>query len=588
MKYGRKSEKDAQRFMDDEVSRYESGLMDNQDDLSENSTGNYVDMPIKVPMSDFDVGIEEMVSREPSNYYEKDQRTYADESPISQFDVGMSALSQTPSNYVERDPSVDYGYAKSDEMSTYRPEVVSDRRFFNNDPRSAYGQEYPADEKGIYPALSVVKPNAAVADTSPLDWGGYYDDNRNQGTRRALVRKYVEDLYNKAGSDIDLVSAGEDRDSANKASNIGQALEGLFRSRSMAYGGQGVNRGFWQGLKEDASQTYKDVSDRKKQAVSDYLTKHKLGSQAVEEMYATTKAEREMAANDPRSEISASSRAAFKQLYPEQSASMGKDLDGMSAAQISDFAKLSEASSLLSLKKQAEMRTQGQQTFENVTTLREQKRKEDETKAKINRPLTSKAGESPEKKALLKAQAELAMAKAEAAKKGGGLPISTQRAIEKEKKSIDEFDRGKKGILEAYDQAAKIGMISGYSPSAFYGKREEHNALNATIASKILEVVPGIRSDKDYQNVIQRMLPQPYETNDSLLVKRSILENWLDSRKPSTPSSESAGVEKPIKEEKPKELPKLSPRDQEAYDWATDPKNRYDKRADEILKKLGR
>lgn len=70
-------------------------------------------------------------------------------------------------------------------------------------------------------------------------------------------------------SDVD--RALENQNTSNLVSNLGEAAEGIFKARSMAVGGQGVDSDFYRQLKDQAAQNTRSQADRKEQSLKGLL-----------------------------------------------------------------------------------------------------------------------------------------------------------------------------------------------------------------------------------------------------------------------------------------------------------------------------
>jgi hypothetical protein len=111
----------------------------------------------------------------------------------------------------------------------------------------------------------------------------------------------------------------------------------------------------------------------------------------------------------------------------------------------------------------------------------------------------------------------------------------------KEKKALAEYERATRDALKSFSEGGNYNLWEGYAPSidiggtnVTKGKRSEYNAYVAKVATQVIDKVPGIRSDSDFRNLVQPMLPSPGDPKDVVKKKLEIFKNFLEARKPET------------------------------------------------------
>jgi hypothetical protein len=148
---------------------------------------------------------------------------------------------------------------------------VSERDYTSRNMRNrssgatAYGKREP-----VAPATGA-KPDP-VAKT-PLIAGPAQAD-RTGGGSGSLVDRYRA-ARQQALSESD--RATKDADQKRWATHLGEALEGLVRAQGMARGGQGVDSGFYGGLRGSIDQREKAARDRANRGVTDLVAEEELG-----------------------------------------------------------------------------------------------------------------------------------------------------------------------------------------------------------------------------------------------------------------------------------------------------------------------
>ncbi len=100
--------------------------------------------------------------------------------------------------------------------------------------------------------------------------------------QREQVRQSILQRYSTAADTSDVDAAADDASSTRMAADIGQAIEGLGRARSVARGGRGVDPKFYAGLKENADKDLTATRQARKDRMENVLTEDQLGWQEKE------------------------------------------------------------------------------------------------------------------------------------------------------------------------------------------------------------------------------------------------------------------------------------------------------------------
>jgi hypothetical protein len=133
----------------------------------------------------------------------------------------------------------------------------------------------------------------------------------------------------------------------------------------------------------------------------------------------------------------------------------------------------------------------------------------------------------------------------------GGMTPAGAASLQKKNDEIREYQAIYSGVLESIADSAKVGGIEGNLPNFVKGSQKARiEGNNSQVAALLVGKVPGIRSDKDFERVIQPLLPAPTDTKDSLLSKKRALERFLLSQ---APASYLERFGSPKKESKPED-----------------------------------
>jgi hypothetical protein len=411
----------------------------------------------------------------------------------------------------------------------------------------------PMPDNLTYPAYSLI-PKERLADPSrplpydinPADWKTGDDATDAERNQRKMVRNYTQQLYEEMAKTGDIDAARKEAARNVNLANVGQGLEQMFKSRSVAHGGPGVDTAYWDAQRKGAQTGVDNAELDRRRKIEDYITKKKLGSESVSELQQMKELDTKNNMNDPESNVSRAYQQSFKLSYGDSFNTSDPEtgdeynaIDTMSANDIMSASKMMEGKARLDLNeklgyaKLAERGDTGEvspKTQAEIANINARTATEEARKKNLERPPVVKPG---------------AAARPEA---GGGVSDSDfstdKRFIAtalKEKKALAEYERATKDALESFSEGGNYGLWEGYAPAVEIGgknitggKRSEHNAYLAKIATQVIDKVPGIRSDSDFQNLVKPMLPSPGDPKDVVKKKLSIFENFLRARRPET------------------------------------------------------
>jgi hypothetical protein len=82
-------------------------------------------------------------------------------------------------------------------------------------------------------------------------------------------------------------------------------------------------------------------------------------------------------------------------------------------------------------------------------------------------------------------------------------------------------------------------LQEGTAPGWAGGGRESYQAMKARLAAEVIEKVPGIRSDSDFRNIVEPLLPSPSDEEEQAKFKAAQFKTWLKSKAPATPISDT-------------------------------------------------
>jgi len=173
------------------------------------------------------------------------------------------------------------------------------------------------------------------------------------GRDPAVLKAWMEANYNKAADPSGLEAAKAQAAKQQFWANIGEGLEGAFKAKSMAVGGAGVDSGFYQGLKQQAQHGVQQAQAERQQAIQDFVTKQKMGQEAVGAGQEEQIRKNEIDASDPSGRASVIGRAAFKANFPDVAAAMGQDFDQLSYKDLGAISQMTDTKAKIQAAKEA-------------------------------------------------------------------------------------------------------------------------------------------------------------------------------------------------------------------------------------------
>jgi hypothetical protein len=79
------------------------------------------------------------------------------------------------------------------------------------------------------------------------------------------------------------------------------------------------------------------------------------------------------------------------------------------------------------------------------------------------------------------------------------------------------------------------------------------------IASQVINKVPGIRSDSDFRNIVEPMLPSPGDPKDTITTKKKVFADFINSVSPETTTYDSIYGSSQKSETPPSSMPLVTP-----------------------------
>lgn len=431
------------------------------------------------------------------------------------------------------------------------------------------GQSYPA--LSAAPKEVLRDPSKQLpADRSPVDYPTSTDPQVDaERAQRYKAKVYTEHLYDALNKGEDIKTARGKASNLAMMADVGQALAGMATAQSVGRGGPGADKSIFEGIRQRAATLPKEAEEDRKSKIADYLTKRKLGQEATEELAGSRKEDELIKLQDPESNISKSYQQMFKSTYGKylkefetQDPNTG---DSYNAIDTMSAADLMKANDLLKGRAQLDMAGEMAQQRGSMAQQALDLQKEkiglgreslgiQRDKMNMPRATTPQRELSPEQKEALAAKAALDRARADDLAKGKGaavsptgeplaagedIPNSLRSKALSEKKALDEFNKVKTNVLRSYDEGGKFSFIQGNAPSWMGGSRSEYQAYKAMIASQVINKVPGIRSDSDFRNIVEPMLPSPGDPKETIATKKKVFEDFINSVSPETTTYDS-------------------------------------------------
>jgi hypothetical protein len=251
-----------------------------------------------------------------------------------------------------------------DNFKGYNPKMRDVTNYYQN-PVEDYVKPMP--EGLTYPAHSLIPkdklkdPSRPIPyDINPADWKTGDDATDAERNQRKMVRNYTQQLYEEMAKGGDIEQARKEAARNVNLANVGQGLEQMFKSRSVAHGGPGVDSAYWDAQRKGAQLGVDQAEQDRSKKIADYITKKKLGSEAVSEHQQLKDADVKNKMNDPESDISMAYQDAMKGIYPDMfspkvdpiTGDKYDPMDGMSANDLLAASKMLEGKARLDINQQ--------------------------------------------------------------------------------------------------------------------------------------------------------------------------------------------------------------------------------------------
>jgi hypothetical protein len=114
------------------------------------------------------------------------------------------------------------------------------------------------------------------------------------------------------------------------------------------------------------------------------------------------------------------------------------------------------------------------------------------------------------------------------------VPKDLQSEALKELKTKQEYDRFDSDMTKTYQELNTYGLSSKI-PGVLGGEAPFYAAARAKISGAIIGKVPGIKSDSDFKNIVEPMLPSGADTAAQAEKKLQQFKGFIESARPANP-----------------------------------------------------
>lgn len=213
-----------------------------------------------------------------------------------------------------------------------------------------------------------ISPQGAIAKPIPTAQR-VADKNAADDAKAEEVKAYLASQFAKANDNSAILEAQKQQKSTNNISNIAEALEGLARSNSMAHGGQGVDSGFYKGMREQGAQGVNNAIANRQNAINAFLQNNEMNRQVAQDMMTKGDYQQKTLAsaylndrNDPSSQVSKNAVEAAQGTFKDYPDIQSIIKPGMSAQEVQDaLGGVEKKSSMDAAKQMKTMQMQYQQ-----------------------------------------------------------------------------------------------------------------------------------------------------------------------------------------------------------------------------------
>lgn len=181
-------------------------------------------------------------------------------------------------------------------------------------------------------------------ETSAPENKNLLDPERGPPMPGAVRSQRFQENLAQASDDSGVKQAQSKAASSQKTANVLQALEGLVRAKGQVYGGQGVNGGFYDGLRTQAMQQVRDAEQTRKERMGQVLQQGELARQTDSDRKADVTWNQQQAdraqkqkllsdSMDPNSDRSKKLREIYRGMFPDAA----KRMDGFDSLAEADL-----------------------------------------------------------------------------------------------------------------------------------------------------------------------------------------------------------------------------------------------------------
>lgn len=185
----------------------------------------------------------------------------------------------------------------------------------------------------------------------------------------AAAQDYLSKKYAAAADPAGVNAAAANAAHMNTVANVGDALESLAKSNSMAHGGAGVDSAFYQGIKNQGQQGVQQAMAQRQQNIQSFVQQNDINRQvATDLMQRGTYEQQQKAAKylndseDPTSQVSKNAQTAFTAAFKGMPGVDGMDVSKFSASDLANASKnVDVVARLNEMKQMKELQLQYQQ-----------------------------------------------------------------------------------------------------------------------------------------------------------------------------------------------------------------------------------
>jgi hypothetical protein len=162
--------------------------------------------------------------------------------------------------------------------------------------------------------------------------------------KSAQIESYLRSKYGDLSDTSSVDAARADAKKSRTIAGVAEALEGMARAQSQAYGGAGVNHGIYNNIRSGADSDVQNAVQDRQAKIHDYMNERQMAREGVADDRANQEfsqkekqwtAENEL--HDPTSKKSASVRDSFSSMFPGAVKNFGDGFANLSAADIKEY-----------------------------------------------------------------------------------------------------------------------------------------------------------------------------------------------------------------------------------------------------------